>query len=153
MKVILLKDVEKVGREYDIKEVSEGYGRNFLIPRKLAKVADEESIEWAEKQRAIKEAKAAEQLKETGKMVSRMDGLEVEITMKVGDKGQLFERVNPQKIASRLKEMGYNIAKNQIELKEEIDGVGDFEATVKFEHGLEAQIKVIVRGEETKEEE
>lgn len=152
MKVVLLKDVENLGKKYEIKEVADGYARNFLIPRKLAKIADEETLKWAQKQQELAAQKAEEELKKVGELASQMDGLEVEIPIKVGEKGQLFEKITPQKIASALKEMGYEIKKSQIEISQEIEEPGEFEAKIKFEHNLEAQIKIIVSEETTKEE-
>jgi len=151
MKVILLKDIEGLGKKYEIKEVADGYARNFLIPRKLAKIANEEVLEWAKKQQELEAQKAEEELKKIGDLASEMDGLEVEIPVKLGEKGQLFEKITPQKIASALREMGYEIKKTQIEIPQEIKEVGEFEVKVKFEHNLEAQIKLIVV-EEQKEE-
>ncbi len=150
MRVVLLKDIEGVGKKYQVKEVADGYARNYLIPQGLAKIADEETMEWARRQEELKEQKAEEELKKIGELASKMDGLEVEIPVKVGEKGQLFEKVTAQKIASALKEMGYEVKKTQIELPQEIKEVGEFEAKIKFEHNLEAQIKVIVM-EETSE--
>ncbi|MBZ9573048.1 50S ribosomal protein L9 [Patescibacteria group bacterium] len=144
MKVILLKDVEKLGKKYEIKTVKAGYARNFLIPRGLAKIADEKILEWAKKQRELEEKKAEEELKKIGDLVSEIDGLEVEIPVKVGEKEQLFEKVTEQKIAVKLKELGYDIKKDQIEMSQEIKELGEFEMKIRFEHNLEAQIKVIV---------
>lgn len=144
MKVVLLEDVEKVGKKYEVKEVNNGYARNFLIPRGLVRVATEEALEWAQDQRALENEKAAQELEKTGKLASGMDGLEVEIPIKVGDKGQLFEKISAQKIAAKLKELGYDVKKNHVELSQEIEELGEFDVKVKFEHNLEVQIKVIV---------
>jgi len=144
MRVILLKDIEKLGKKYEIKEVSDGYARNYLIPKGLAKIASEENIKVLEQQRKLQEEKAGENLAEVGKLASEMDGLEVEIPIKVGEKGQFFEKITPQKIASKLKEMGYDIKKDQIEIPQEIKELGEFDVKIKFEHNLESQIKVIV---------
>jgi large subunit ribosomal protein L9 len=147
MKVVLLKDVEKLGKKYEIKEVSDGYARNYLIPRGLAKIADEDSIKWAQAQQEIEEKKAAEELEKVGKIVSQLDGLEIEIPVKVGEKGQLYEKISSQKIAKKLKDEGFDIKKDQIEIPEEIKELGEFEVKIKFEHNLEAEIKLIVTEE------
>jgi len=144
MKVILLKDVEKVGKKYEVKTVKAGYARNFLIPQGLAKIADEKTLAWAEKQRELAEKKAEEELAKVGNLASELDGLEVEIPVKLGEKEQLYEKVTAPKITARLKEMGYHIKKSQIELPQEITELGEFEVKIKFEHNLETQIKVIV---------
>ena len=146
MKIVLLQDVRKIGRIHEIKEVADGYATNFLIPKNLAKKATKESVEWAmSKQKNIVE-KAKVSLEETAKLSSHMDGLEVEISVKVGDKGQLFEKINSLKIASALKGMGFNIKKNQIVLEQDIKEAGEHEAKITFDHNLECQIKIIVAG-------
>lgn len=144
MKVVLLQDIRKIGRIYEIKEVADGYALNFLIPRGLAKKADQEIVEWALGQQRQREEKAKMDLEKIGKMVQQIDGLEVEIAVKVGDKGQLFEKVNSAKIASRLVEMGFDVKKNQISLKEDIKEAGEYEIKIVFEHNLECHIKVII---------
>ena len=144
MKIILLKDVEKIGKKYEVKTVKAGYARNFLIPQGLAKIADERTLAWAHKQRELAEKKAEEELEKVGSLASEMDELEVEIPVKLGEKEQLFEKVSCQKIVTRLKELGYEIKKSQIELPQEITELGEFEVKIKFEHNLETQIKVIV---------
>jgi large subunit ribosomal protein L9 len=147
MRVILLKDIEKLGKKYEVIEVANGYARNYLIPRGLAKIADKESIEWAKTQQEIEQKRAEEELAKIGELVSQIDGLEIEIPVKIGEKGQLFEKVTAQKIAKKLKEEGFDIKKDQIELSQEIKELGEFDAKVRFEHNLEAQIKVIVTEE------
>ncbi len=152
MRVVLLQDVEKIGKKYEVKEVADGYARNHLIPQGLAKPATDEALKWAKEQQDEKEKQAEEELEKAGSLASSMDGLEVEIKVKVGDKGQLFENINAQKIAARLKEMGYDIKKNQIFLAQDIEDLGEYEAKIRFEHNLEVQIKIIVVEEEVKPE-
>jgi len=147
MKIILLQDVEKLGKKFDVKEVADGHARNFLFPQGLAKPASKENMDWLLNQKELAEKIAGEELKQIGLAAARLDGLELEIFVRVGDKGQLFEKVNINKIIGVLKEKGFNVNKNQIDLKQEIDELGDFEAKVKFEHGLESQIKIIVAEE------
>lgn len=144
MKVVLLENIEKVGKKYDLKEVANGYARNFLIPQGLAKIADKTVIAWAKEQKEKMVQEAEKELEKSGKVAKEIDGIEVEMPVKVGDKGQLFEKINAQKISIRLKEMGYEIDKKRIELSKDIDELGEFEIKIKFEHGLEAQIKLIV---------
>lgn len=148
MKVILLEDVEKLGKKYEIKEVKDGYAKNFLFPGNLARPATKEALKWLEIQNEILEKKAETSLKETEALVSSMDGLEVIITVKIGDEGQLFEKISTQKICDQLKEMGFNIKKNQLDMDKPFEDVGEFPVKVKFEHNLEADIKVIISGEE-----
>ncbi len=146
MKVVLLQDVRKIGRIYEIKEVADGYAINFLIPKKLAKKADKEIVEWALSHQKIKEEKAKADLGKTAKLLSQMDGLEVEISAKTGDKGQTFEKINSQKIVTRLQEMGFDIKKSQVILEQDIKEIGEYDAKIVFEHNLECQIKIIIHG-------
>ncbi len=135
-----------MGKKYEAKEVADGYAVNYLIPNGLAKVADAKGLRLAKEQREIATATATEELEEIGKVARKMEGLEVEVAVKVGDKGQLFEKISPQKIVARLKEMGYEIAKEQVELSQKIEEAGEFDAKIVFDHNLEAPIKVIVAG-------
>ncbi len=147
MKVILLNDVEKIGKKFDVKEIKNGHARNFLIPKGLAKPATKEALEWLKVQKEIMEKKAEESLKGFQQTVSAIDGQEVIVSVKVGDEGQLFESVTAQKISDRLKEMGFDIKKSQLELESPIKEVGEFPVKVKFEHNLEAEVRVIIAEE------
>ncbi len=144
MKVILLQDVENTGKKFEVKEVADGHANNLLIPQGLAKPATKEALAWLETQKEIISKLAEEGLKKAQEVASSLDDLEVNIPMKVGDEGQLFESVNVQKIQDRLKEMGYEVAKNQIKLEQPIKDLGEFPVKVVFEHNLEATISVIV---------
>ena len=147
MRVILLKDVENLGKKYEIKEVKAGYARNFLIPKKLARPATKETLKWLEIQKEIAAKKAEEELKKIQDFVSQIDGLEVLFKVKIGEKGELFESITAQKISEKLKEMGFEIKKTQIDLPEPIKELGEFPVKIHFEHNLEAEIKVIVTEE------
>lgn len=147
MKVILLQDVDKVGKKYEVKRVASGYARNFLIPKGLAKLATEKSLEWLETQKEILKKKAEEELKTVQGRASGLDGLEVIIPVKIGEEEQLYESISAQKISDKLKEAGFNIKKSQIALKEPIKELGEHPVKVHFEHNLETEIKVIVTEE------
>lgn len=147
MKIILLKDIEKLGKKYEVKEVAAGFARNYLIPQGLAKIADEKTLEWAKIRLEEEIKKSEEELKEAGKLASQIDGLEVEVKVKIGDKDQLFEKVTSQKISKILKEMGYDVDKSRIELQEPFGELGEFPVKIKFDHNLEVEIKVIVTEE------
>jgi len=147
MKVVLLEDVEKVGKKYDVKQVADGFARNFLIPKNLAKVATKELSEWAEMQKQLLEKKAEENLKKIQTAASSIDGQEVIFQVKLGPEGQLFESINAQKISEKLKELGLEVKKNQIDLAEPIKETGEYPVKIKFDHNLESQIQIIVNGE------
>ena len=148
MKVILLQDVDKVGKKFEIKTVADGYARNFLFPRDLAKQATPETIEWLEMQKELLATKSEEELKRVQGLASGLDDLEVPIAVKVGEEGQLFEAINAQKIAERLKGMGHEVKKSQIKLQKPLKETGEFPVRVLLEHNLEAEIRVIITEEE-----
>ena len=144
MRVILLRDVENLGKKYDIKKVKDGYARNFLIPQGLAKPATEEALIWLETKKEIEAKKAEEELKKIQEKATAIDGQELIIPVKIGEEGQLFESITSQKISEKLKELGFEIKKTQIDLPKPIKELGEFPIKIKFEHNLEAEIKVIV---------
>ena len=143
MKVILLQDVEDLGKKHEVKEVKEGYVRNSLLPQGLVKQATPEALKWLEMQKEISAKQVEEGLKETQKIASVIDGQEVTFSLKAGDKGQLFESITPQKVVEEIKKMGYEIKKTQLEM-ESIKEFGEFPVKVKFDHNLEAEIKIII---------
>jgi large subunit ribosomal protein L9 len=144
MKVILLKDINNLGKKYEVKEVKAGYARNFLLPKKLARLATKENLAWLKEQKEKEAKKIEESLKKTQKLASRIDDREVIIPVKVGEKGELFEKITAQKISEKLKEMGFEIKKSQVVLKEPIKELGEFPVKINFDHNLEAEVKVIV---------
>jgi len=144
MKVILLQDVKNVGKKYEVKEVKNGYARNFLIRNSSAKAATKEALEWLKVQKDTLEKKAEDALKTAQELATAIDGFELIMSVKVGDEGQLFESINVQKIAEKLKESGFEIKKSQIDLKEPIKEVGEFPVKIKLDHNLEAEISVII---------
>lgn len=147
MKVVLLEDIEKLGKKFDIKEVKDGYARNFLIPKNLVKIATKEIIEWAQMQKEIQKKKAEEDLKSIQETASSIEGIEVAISVKIGEKDQLFEKITAQKIAEKLKEMSFKIKKEQILLENPIEEVGEFPVKIRFDHNLESEITIIVSEE------
>lgn len=147
MKIILLQDLENVGKKYEVKKVKNGYARNFLIPQNLAKSATKQNLKWLEAQKEIIQKEVEEDLKKIQKMASNMDGIEVNISVKVGDEGQLFESINSQKIVEKLKEMGFDVKKSQINLEEPIKEIGEFPIKISLDHNLEAEVRVLVAGQ------
>lgn len=147
MKVVLLEDVDKVGKKFEVKEVKDGFARNFLLAQGLAKIATKPVLKWAEAQLEIVKKSAEEELKKVQEAASQMDGLEVPITIKVGEKEQLYEKVTPQKVADKLVEMGYGIKKDQVLLEKPIEMAGEYPVKIKFDHNLETEVNVIVSEE------
>ncbi|MDP3883219.1 MAG: 50S ribosomal protein L9 [Candidatus Staskawiczbacteria bacterium] len=151
MKVILLQDVEDLGKKYELKAVKDGYARNFLLPNKLAKAATKQALKWLADQKEVIEKEAEEDLKKAQELASNLDGIEVLIQVKVGDEGQMFESVNSQKIAEKLKEMGFDVKKSQVLMDTPIKEVGESAVSINLDHNLEVEIKIIVNAEATKE--
>lgn len=149
MKVILLQDIEKLGKKYDIKNVADGHARNLLLPKNLVKPATEENMKWLEIQQEALRQKSEEELKKVQGVASTLDGLEIVLPMKIGEKEQLFEAVTAQKIAEKLKEQGFEVKKNQILLKDPIKELGEFPVKIQLSHNLEAEIKLIIIEEKT----
>ena len=144
MKVILLQDIDKLGKKYDLKHVADGHARNFLLPKNLVKPATEENMKWLEVQKAALSQKSEEELKKVQAAVSSIDGLEIILPVKIGEKEQLFEAVNAQKIVEKIKEQGFDIKKPQVLLKDPIKELGEFPIKIQFSHNLEAEIKLII---------
>ena len=147
MKVILLQDIENVGKKYEIKDVKPGHARNLLIPKNLVKPATKPNLQWLEGQKKIMEEMVTEELKQAQELASKIDGLEVAITVKIGEDGQLFESISAAKISEKLKEMGFDVKKSQISLEKPIKEAGEFAVKVNLDHNLEGEINVIVSGE------
>ncbi|HNY98062.1 MAG TPA: 50S ribosomal protein L9 [Candidatus Pacearchaeota archaeon] len=144
MKVILLKDVPKLGKKMDVKEVSEGYAKNMLFKKKLAKPASDAALVALEEEKEKITAEAESKLSAIQELVAQADGMELIIPMKVGKEGRLFESVNQVRIAAELKKNGIDIKKNQIELCAPIKELGEFSAKLIFDFGLEAEIRLII---------
>ena len=144
MQVILLQDIKNIGKKFEIKEVKNGYARNFLIPKGLAKLATEQAIKWAEEQKETETKKIEEELKGIQELATNLDGQEVIISVKVGEEGQLFEKIKVQNIWEKLEEMGFKIKKEQILLEEPFSETGEFPVKIKFAHNLEIEIRVII---------
>jgi len=146
MKVILLKDVDDLGKKYEVKEVKDGYARNFLLPEKMAKAATKQALKWLEDQKEVIMKEAEEDLKKAQELASKIDGREITINVKTGEEGQLFESINSQKISEALKEGGYDVKKSQIKLESPIKEIGEFPVKISIDHNLEVEITVIVAG-------
>ncbi len=147
MKVILLKDIEKLGKKGEVKEVADGFARNYLFSKKLAELASEASLKRLAQEKEVMAKKAEADLQATELLVSQLDGQEIEITAKTDEGGKLYGALTPVKIAKVLKEKGFNVSKNQIKVTEPIKESGEHEIALEFPHGLEATIKIIVTEE------
>ena len=147
MKVILTKDVQNLGNNGDIKDVADGYARNFLIPGGSAKIATKNVIKQSEEIRVKRAKKSEESLKLAEKTASKLDGFVVKIKAKAEDNGKLYAAVRSEEISAYLIEKGFQINKDNIVIEKPIKEVGDYEVVINFEHGLEVRIKVVVESE------
>lgn len=147
MKIILLKNVDKLGKEGEVKEVADGYARNFLIPQDLAKPATEQALREAELNTAKKSKIDQTGLEAAQKLAEQLDGRELFIKVKEKE-GKLFGSVNEKTIAKTLADEELKIDPENVKLEEPIKEVGDYEVRLELPHGLEANIKVILVPEE-----
>ncbi len=147
MKVLLIKDVKNLGKAGEIKEVKDGYGKNFLVAKGFAKVATDEVIEeWKREQKRKEEEEAAE-IARLEALRKKLEGLQLTIRKKLGANGSLFGAITNHDIADALKAEGIEIDKKIIHLDGAIKATGLYEADVKLGHGIHAKLKFEVVGE------
>ena len=147
MKIILEKDVTGLGEEGDIKEVANGYARNFLLPRKLAVPHTKEFLAaLAHKRVAIEKRKADKRLEAAG-LKERLEAEEIKFTVPAGENGKLFGSVNNANVLLELEKRGYTVEKKRIEIPEHaIRAVGTYKVRIRLYDREEAVVKVIVEG-------
>ncbi len=150
MRIILLQDIQNLGKKNSIKKVKSGHARNFLIPRNLVKPATKQNLNWLKKQQEREKNRIKEELKNIQALASKIEGQEIIIPVKVGIQKKLFESITLQKITDKLKERDLDIKKSQVQLKKPIKELGEFPVKISFDHGLEVEIKVIVIEENSK---
>lgn len=147
MEVILTRDVEKLGKRGDVVNVSAGYARNFLFPKKLAEEATPKNIKKWEKEKEIIELKEEEMRAELQAKAEKIRNLALEIEAKAGEGGRLFGSVTAGDIAEAIKEItGEEIDRKKIQLEEPIKSLGTFPLKIKFSPDVVSEITVIVKG-------
>lgn len=148
MKVILVKNVPKVGEKGEIREVAQGHARNFLIPKGFAKAATPEALAELKsfQERSAKMAEA--DLAHAEELANRLEGQVIEITAKASDEGTLYAAIASAKVASALKAKGFEVSKEQLELGH-IKELGEHEVVVDLDHGLDARITLVINAEKT----
>lgn len=148
MKVILLQDVKNIGKEGEVKEVADGYARNFLIPKGLAIEATKANLkENQEKKAKIDNKKQKEKIEAEG-IKAKIDGKQVEIKAKAGAEDKLFGAVTAKEIADNLeKQFKVKIDRKKIEIKEPIKHLGLYTVNIKIYPSVQAEIKVLVTPE------
>jgi len=147
MKVMLIKDVYKLGRAGDVKKVADGYGRNFLIPQGLAVLATPGALKQVERIKAQAEIRRAEQNKELQGLADEIAGVVLTFAAKAGETGKLYGSITTQNVADALQEKTrYEVKRHQIELQP-IRNLGEYTAAVRLTMDLVPEIKIIVHRE------
>ncbi len=144
MKVILLQDVKGTGKKDDVVEVSDGYARNCLFKKKLAVEATAAGVNAINGQKKAAEFHKAEEVKKWRETAVSLKGKEVTCFVKCGENGKVFGSVTSKEIADKLRELGYEIDKKKIVLKDALKTVGVYDAEIKFLPDVSAKIKVKV---------
>lgn len=145
MKVILNKDIPKIGDKDDILDVAEGYARNFLFPRKLAIPVDSMSMNALEKRKKAAEAKLEKERENLKQVAEKLNELSVEVKADVGEEGKLFGSVTSHDISAAIKELiGIDVDKKQIQLDEPIKIAGKKPVKIRFTSDITATISLLV---------
>ena len=147
MKVLLLKDVPGTGRKNDIKDVNDGFARNFLLPRKLAVAATDDRMKELEKVKEHKDKKQQSDRKKYQDIADKLASTEVSIATKVGEKGKAFGSIGVHDIKKALDKQGHSIEEEWIALEEPIKTTGTIRVPLKFPHGVSGHLPVVIKPE------
>jgi len=147
MKVIFLKDVKGQGKKGEIKEVSEGYANNFLIPRGLAVRANEGSIRQQEHHKAAEARRKEQEREEAKELAGKLEAVTLTMKTKAGEGGRLFGSITSKHIAEELEKLGYRIDKRKIEMDDPIRSLGVTQVPIRLHPEVTAMLKVSVVGE------
>lgn len=145
MKVILVKDVKALGQKGQVVEVADGYARNYLLPRGLAKEATPGNLKELELIQKKQQRQKEEELQAAKETAKKIEGKVLKFTAKVGDNGKLFGSITSKEIMELLnKEYGVKVDKRKVELKENIKSLGSYPVTVRIHPQVEAKITIQV---------
>ncbi len=145
MKVVLLEDVKGTGKKGDVKEVSDGFARNFLFPKKLAQEVNASVINELTNKKSAEDHKKKLELVEAESVKEKIDGKSYSIKAKSGAGGRLFGSVTTKEIASAIKEQsGCDVDRRKIQLDTDIKQHGSYEVTVKIYSGVQAILTIVV---------
>ena len=147
MEVILKEDVAKLGSRGDVVKVAEGYGRNYLLPRKLAIVADAGNKAVITQMKAAAVRRSAKEKTQAEELAKQFEGVSVSFTRKSGENDQLFGSVTSGDIAEGLETKGFNLDRRKIQLHEPLKTVGEFTIPVKLHKDVTAHLKVVIEKE------
>ncbi len=144
MKVILKQDVKGTGKKGDILDVSDGFAKNFLLKKGLAEQASAVAVNSLKLQKEAEARRRAEEERAVRELAKRMDKAQVTVSIKCGENGKVFGSVTSREIAARLADLGYDVDKKKIVLKEALKTVGEFPVEVRLMEGVSAKIVVSV---------
>ena len=145
MQVILLQDVKALGKKGEIVNVNDGYARNFILPKKLGLEASGKNLNDLKLQKANEEKVAQQLLDDAKELAAKLEKGKVELKIKIGEGGRAFGAVSSKEISAAIKEqMGYDIDKKKIQLKDAIKTLGNHEVAIKLHPKVTASLKVIV---------
>ncbi len=147
MKVILREDVEKLGKAGDVVKVADGYGRNFLIPKKLAVPADVRNMKALEHERKVIATRAKKVLKTAESLAGQLAAVSLTIPARAGEEGKLFGAVTSRDIADALGKAGVEVDRKYIQLADPIKQVGDYKVKVRLASSVVPEVSVSVVAE------
>ncbi len=147
MEVILKEDVAKLGSRGDVVKVAEGYGRNFLLPRKLAIEANTGNKKVIEQMRAAAVRRSTKEKAQAEELSKQFDGVSVSFARRAGEQDQLFGSVTSGDLAEALEKKGFNIDRRKIQLHEPLKTLGEFTVPVKLHKDVTAHLKVVIEKE------
>jgi len=147
MEIILKEDVAKLGSRGDVVKVAEGYGRNFLLPRKLAIEASQGNKKVIDQMRAAAVRRSAKEKSQAEELSKQFDGLSISFARRSGELDQLFGSVTSGDIADALEKKGFNLDRRKIQLHEPLKTVGEFTVPVKLHKDVTAHLKVVIEKE------
>ncbi len=146
MKVILLQDVKSLGKKGEIVDVSDGYARNFVLPKKLGMEATEKNKNDLKLQKAHEEKLAAQKLEEAKQLASRLEGIKITVTMRAGEGGRVFGSVSSKEIAEAAKKQhDLELDKKKIQIDEPIKAFGMHEVPIKLHPQVTGRLYVLVK--------
>jgi large subunit ribosomal protein L9 len=147
MEVILKEDVPQLGHRGDVVKVAEGYGRNFLLPRKLAIEATQANKVVIEQMKASAVRHSAIEKADSESLAKQLDAVSLGFTRKAGEKDHLFGSVTSSDIAEALEQKGFNIDRRKIQLDEPLKSIGEFDVPIRLHRDVTSRIKVVVAKE------
>ena len=149
MEVILKEDVPKLGSRGDVVKVAEDYGRNFLLPKKLAIEATLANKALIEQMKAASVRRFAKERAGAEALAKQFDGVEVSFHRRTGEKDQLFGSVTSGDIADALAKKGFNVDRRKVQLHEPIKTLGEFTVPIKLHRDVTTHLKVVIEKEST----